>query len=401
MKPLKVCIFTETYYPVIGGGETQAQLLAEGLVSHGHSAIILTRRSDKSLKKHEQIGPIPVHRIPPSGGGQFKKWGLIFSALPALIKLKNHYDLIFVSGFRIIGISAVLLSKLLAKKCVLKADSQGEMSGDFFNNGLKKLGLSRKFLPFRIFLYLRNAVLKRANAFSVITEDIAAELNALNIPSNKLWNIPNSVDTHRFYPVDNANKSVLRQKLGLPAYSSIVIYSGRLVSYKGLPLLLEVWSEIHKNYPDAHLLLVGAGGLDIHNCERELLAYVKSNGLEEVVHFTGNVYNVPDYLQAADIYAFPTKDDAFPSSLIEAMTCKLAVVTTPVGAIKTIIQDRQNGLMVQPGDFTQLYQALETLLSDKHFASHLGQAAHKTVQENYSTEIITDRYLDLFKNVMG
>jgi NADP-dependent 3-hydroxy acid dehydrogenase YdfG len=57
---MKICIFTETYYPVMGGGETQAQLLAEGLITNGHSVIVLTRRSDALLKKREQYGKVDV-----------------------------------------------------------------------------------------------------------------------------------------------------------------------------------------------------------------------------------------------------------------------------------------------------------------------------------------------------
>ena len=89
---MKICIFTETYYPVMGGGETQAQLLAEGLITGGHSATILTRRSDSSLKKYERYGKVDIHRLAPVGSGQLKKWGLLFSSLPKLINLRHQYD---------------------------------------------------------------------------------------------------------------------------------------------------------------------------------------------------------------------------------------------------------------------------------------------------------------------
>src|SRR4026209_1359629 len=105
---MKICIFTETYYPVMGGGETQAKLLAQGLIANGHSVIVLTRRSDASLKKHERYGKVDVYRLAPVGSGQLKKWGLLLSSLPMLVRLRSQYDLIFVSGYRIIGFTAVL-----------------------------------------------------------------------------------------------------------------------------------------------------------------------------------------------------------------------------------------------------------------------------------------------------
>jgi len=397
---MKICIFTETYYPVMGGGETQAQLLAEGLIAKGHSVIVLTRRSDATLKKHERYDKVDVYRLAPVGSGQLKKWGLLFSSLPMLIQLRNQYHLIFVSGYRIIGLTAVLVGKSFRKPVVLKADSQGEMSGDFFESGLKKIGISYKSLLFQWFLVFRNIVLKRADAFSAISPEIASEWTSSGIPSKKIYLISNAVDTQHFVPVEAAEKISLRKKLGLPQNVTIAIYTGRLVSYKGLPLLLKVWNDIRDKYENVLLILAGTGGLDIHNCEDELREYVKFNRLENHVLFTGAVQNVPEYLQASDFFAFPTENDAFPSSVVEAMACGLPVVSTPVGAIKIIINDGKTGLLIEPGNAEQLYQALDVILSNKEMASGLGKAACQSVQNLYSSEIVSKKYLTLFQGLM-
>jgi glycosyltransferase involved in cell wall biosynthesis len=397
---VKICIFTETYYPVVGGGETQARLLAEGLITNGHSVIVLTRRSDAALRQHENYGDVSVYRLAPVGSGQLKKWGLLLSSLPALVRLRDQYDLIFVSGYRIIGLTAVLVGKLFRKPVVLKADSQGEMSGEFFESGLKKFGTSRSSLPFRLFFGFRNVILKKADAFSAISPEIASEWTSNRVPLNKIHVIPNGVDTALFAPANAEQKSFLREKLNLPQAAIIAIYTGRLVSYKGLPLLLKVWNEIRPRHENAILLLAGTGGLDIHNCEAQLHDYVTSAGLEKNVLFLGSIQNIPEYLQAADLFVFPTENDAFPSSLIEAMACALPVVTTPVGAIKTIVSHRETGLLVQPGNFEQLFEALYVMLSDKAFASRLGEAACRMVQERYSAGSMMRKYLSLFERTL-
>jgi glycosyltransferase involved in cell wall biosynthesis len=397
---VKVCIFTETYYPVMGGGETQAHLLADGLIAAGHPVILLTRRSDASLKKQERYDKLDVYRLAPSGGGQLKKWGLLLSSLPMLIKLRTQYDLLFVSGYRIIGLTAVLAGKLLGKPVILKADSQGEMSGEFFEGGLNKLGISRSSLPFRWFLGFRNDILKKADAFSAISSEIASEWIASGVPAARIFLIPNAVDTTRFVPVVREQKIHLRAKLGLPEGTRIVIYTGRLVSYKGLPLLLRVWKEICHNHQNVLLLLAGTGGLDIHNCESELREYVCSADLEKHVRFLGAVQNVPEYLQAADLFAFPTENEAFGSSVVEAMACALPVVTTPVGALKTIIAHGKNGLQFEPGNSKQLYHALDVMLSDCELASRLGQAALQTVRQQYSAGDVSRNYLSLFQRIL-
>jgi glycosyltransferase involved in cell wall biosynthesis len=397
---VKICIFTETYYPVVGGGETQARLLAEGLITNGHSVIVLTRRSDAALRQHENYGDVSVHRLAPFGSGQLKKWGLLLSSLPALVRLRDQYDLIFVSGYRIIGLTAVLVGKLFRKPVILKADSQGEMSGEFFESGLRKFSVSRSSLPFRLFLEFRNVILKKADAFSAISPEIASEWTSNRVPLNKIHVIPNGVDTALFAPANAEKKSFLREKLNLPQAAIIAIYTGRLVSYKGLPLLLKVWNEIRPRHENVILLLAGTGGLDIHNCEAQLHDYVTSAGLEKNVWFLGSVQNIPEYLQAADLFVFPTENDAFPSSLIEAMSCGLPIVTTPVGAIKTIVAHRETGLLVQPGNRQQLYEALVAIVSDKTLASRLGQAGRQIVEERYSAGNTVGKYLSLFESTL-
>lgn len=396
---MKICLLTETYHPVVGGGETQARLLAEGLSARGDAVCMITRRSDASLASIEKIGPVTVYRAAPVGQGQLKKWGLIFSTGPLLWRLRRDYDLIFVSGFRIMGVVAVIAARLLGKRVVLKADSQGEMSGDFFAAGLARQGLDRSSLAFRIFMRLRNLILRRADAFVAITPDVAAELAAANIPQDRVHMIPNGVDAGRFHPAGVEEKRELRARLGLENATNVAVYTGRLVSYKGLPLLLRAWRAILHRHAGAKLLLVGTGGLDIDNCEDELRGYVRDNGLADSVIFTGSVTNVPDYLRASDIFVFPTENDAFPSSLVEAMTCGLPVIATPVGAIKVIVEDGRNGLIVPPGNLDALRSAVERLLNDASLARQIGAVARTTATARYSAELVTERYRQLFADI--
>jgi glycosyltransferase involved in cell wall biosynthesis len=242
--------------------------------------------------------------------------------------------------------------------------------------------------------------LKQADAYSAISRDIASEWTSSGVPLNKIHLIPNSVDTVRFAAVNAESKSVLREKLNLPQAAIIAIYTGRLVSYKGLPLLLKVWDDIRCKYENVILLLAGTGGLDIHNCESQLHDYVTSAGLEKNVRFLGPVQNIPEYLQAADVFVFPTENDAFPSSVIEAMACGLPVVTTPVGAIKTIVVHGETGLLVQPGNHGQLFQALVAIMSDTTLASRLGQGGRQIVEDRYSSASAVAKYLSLFERTL-
>ena len=396
-----ICLLTETYYPVVGGGETQARVLAEDLVTHGFNVIVVTRRSSEELSRVDQVGGVTVCRTSPVGGGHLKRWTMVFTCLPVLLKRRRQYDVIYVSGFKALGLTAVLVSRLLRKRCMLKADSNGEMSGAFFDRGRQSLGLSSDSAVFRLFLTLRNRILRRADRFVAISTDIAEELHRHGVPSREIEMVTNSVDTNRFSPVNPSIKAALRRRFGLPVDQTIVTYTGRLVSYKGLPLLLEVWKHIHRVHDNAMLLLVGSGGLDMYNCEAELKAFVQANGLEHSVRFTGDIHNVHEYLQASDIFVFPTEKEAFGISLIEAMACGLPVIATPTGGIKDIVVDQQNGLLVEAGSFQQLHEGLRRLITDASLAGTLGSAALLTARSRYARDVVLENYIELFTGIAG
>ena len=394
-----ICLLTETYFPVVGGGESQARGLAEDLVAQKFDVLVVTRRSSSTLRKVDRIGGVVVRRTRPVGGGQLKRWSMIFTCLPVLLSQRRQYDLIYVSGFKALGLAAVVASRLLRKRCVLKADSNGEMSGAFFDRGRQSLGLASDSKLFRLFLGLRNYILRRADRFVAISTDIAEELHQHGVPREKIELLTNSVDTSLFSPVNSDTKAALRHKLLLPADQTIVTFTGRLVSYKGLPLLLRVWERLQRGHTRATLLLVGSGGLDVHNCEAELKDFVRDKGLQQSVRFTGDVHNVHEYLQASDIFVFPTEKEAFGISLVEAMACRLPVIATPTGGIKDILVDGENGLLVEAGSFQLLYDALERLMTDPSLSGELGNAALATARTRYSRDAVLAKYMELFSRV--
>jgi glycosyltransferase involved in cell wall biosynthesis len=126
---------------------------------------------------------------------------------------------------------------------------------------------------------------------------------------------------------------------------------------------------------------------------------VHTKGLQHSVHFTGDVHNVHEYLQASDIFVFPTEKEAFGISLVEAMACSLPVIATPTGGIKDILVDGQNGLLVEAGSFRLLYDALDRLMTDASLAGELGNAALSTARERYSRDAVLAKYMELFSRV--
>ncbi|HVO76330.1 MAG TPA: glycosyltransferase family 4 protein [Ignavibacteriaceae bacterium] len=397
----KVCVFTETYYPIIGGGESQAVLLNSGLVENNIQVLVVVRRNYSALKKEEVINNVRVRRIKPIGKGNFQRWVMIFTSVPVLIKERKNYDLIFVSGFRTLGIPAVLVSKIFRKISILKSDTLGEMSGNFFLPGLQNIGVNKFPFLLKVFLYFRNLLFKKADAYVSLSKEITSEFKNSGVDQSKIYEIPNCIDPEKFFKVTEDDKVKLRTKLNLPVKGKILIFTGRLVLSKGLPLLVNVWNEIQKKYKDAMLLIVGSGKDILFSCEEEIKNFVKENKLEGSVRFTGfvNSDEIHEYVKSSDIFVLPSESEALPVSLIEAMACGLVPIVTPVGGIKDVIKNNFNGLLMNVGDFKQLYHFIELLINNENLLKKMGENALLTVSQKYSKSIVLKSYIDLFNKL--
>lgn len=389
----------ESYLPVVGGMETQARNLTEGLHAQNIPVMIVTRRVKPDLPRYEVVNGIHTYRVPPAIRSPRARWLMILSALPTLIRQRKDYDIILVPGFRTLGITAILMGLIFKKKIVLKAENRGEMSGEFFSGGLKQFGLKSTSWLIRGLVGLRNRLLRKADALVSVSQEITHEYLNAGMPSDRIHLIPQSANPLSFFPASLSEKENMRERLHLPRSAIIATYTGRLVSYKGLPLLMSVWNRLAPRFLSLVLLVVGAGGVDMFNYEETLKKHIARNKLQGRVIMTGAVSNVGDFLRASDLYVFPSENEGQPLSVIEAMACGLPVVTTSVDGMRDMVVDHQNGLMVPPGDESRLETALVELLTNQSLQQQLGQNALTAFRDSYTLDNVTQQYITLFSQL--
>ena len=397
-QPLRVLLATETFAPEIGGGERQASLLAHGLLRRGHQVTLLTRRSRSELPEEVVDNGLRILRLPPVGAGRGVRWKLQMRALPEFVRRRREYDVLLISGYKALGLPGLMAGRWYGKVVVLKADSLGEMSGEFFRAGLWKLRMKPDSALLRSVLRLRAGYLRMADAHVAVSTEVERELLAQSVPQERIHRIANGVEMARFQPATPTQRLQLREQFSLPA-GPVLVYTGRLVSYKGLPLLLDAWREISARRPGT-LVLVGEGGGDVHNCEAQLQAFVAAHGIGARVWFAGAVTRVEDWLKAADLFVFPTENEAFGLSLVEAMACGLPAVTTEVGGIADYAAHGVNALVIKAGDRHAMIAAIERLLDDGTLAARLGQAACETVRSRFGGDVIAMQYEGLLSSLV-
>jgi glycosyltransferase involved in cell wall biosynthesis len=174
---------------------------------------------------------------------------------------------------------------------------------------------------------------------------------------------------------------LVRRELGLPESSPVIGLVGRLDHWgKGHKELFEAMVSLKERHP-VHALIVG-GGRRID----EVRALAASLGLGEVVHFLGPRRDVPDLLNAMDIFVLPSYSEGVSLALLEAMAAGLPVIATAVGGLTEVVRDGDNGLLIPPRDAGALAEALTRLLKSPDLAKKLGQNARKHVREHYSLD---------------
>jgi glycosyltransferase involved in cell wall biosynthesis len=391
----RILFLTESFHPVLGGGETHIRALGAHLVKGGVPATVVTRRGDARWASVETVDGIRVIRVAPAGPGRTGKYLMVPAALRALWRQRRAYDVLVVRGTRVLGLPGLVAGRLLGKPVVLQAEINGEMSGEAFTWGT---GFERGPVAglLRGLVALRNLLMRDADAFVAMSRAIHAEFEAAGVAAERIAHLPHGIDTSRFRPASATERGETRARLGLPENARIVCYTGRLLRGKGLDTLVEAFARVADADAAAHLVLVGSGEGQALSVEADLLARVRDHGLRERVTFAGRVLAVEDYLRASDVFAFPSLFEALGISLIEAAACGLPAVGSRTGGIVDVIEEGETGLLVEPGDAGQLTEALRVLLADEELRMRMGRQAARVARSRFDFADSAVRYRCLF-----
>jgi len=400
--PPKIYWLTEAFFPPSRGGQQLiAAHLVHGLISRGAKSCVITRQTEPLSAVQERLSQLTIYRLPPAGVFKGKGWRAL---LPMLRFLKNllfllmshvrHYDIIIVSGAKTMPLVAVLVSRIWHKKCVLRVETPMDLYESISTGSLHSMNRLAGRMLLKVFSGIQQCLFKRVDCFIAISPEINEALAARGIPPRQIQEIPNGIDFRTFHPVSTADKLKLRQKLSIPHDQTVFIYTGRLSAAKGLPLLIEVWSTLIVQYPDIYLVILGSSVDTFDTCEEYLHAYIQTHQLMASVTLAGTSDRVDEYLQAADVFVFPSEYEGFGLSIIEAMACGLPVVVTPVGVARELIEHGKNGFVFPVNNKHALLRALVFALEQRERWPMITQAARQSITP-YDLQVVIDQYMIL------
>lgn len=404
---LRVYWLTEAFYPpIVGGQELFAAQIVQALALKGVNPSVITRQTEPPSPSAELLGLVKVRRFPPAGNLKGKGWRAVLPIVGYLTRLAllllreaGRYDIIVVSGAKVMPMVVVPACALTRKKCILRVESFFELKEAVSAESLRDMGGFSARALVRSIDGLRLYLLRKADAVIAISAEIRAALLARHVDAARIRDIPNAVDLKKFHPVAADEKLRLRAKLGLPSDKILVIYAGRLSRAKGLPMLIEAWPALIERHPQLCLLVVGSGRISFDNCEDYVKEFVRTHQLQNHVEFLGESSSVHEFLQAADLFIFPTEYEGFSLALVEALGCALPVVVTAVGAAPDLIHEGQNGFLFPPKDSTAMVTALDAALGARQRWPEIGAAARASISR-FDLAVVADQYLALCRDLL-
>ena len=211
---------------------------------------------------------------------------------------------------------------------------------------------------------------------------------SLLLKNKDVVSIPNPIDSSHFYPTV---KEEARKELRLPCGKILILFGAANISNrrKGIDYLIKSLKML-KNANNIELVVFGQTKEDIQNLFP--LTYHHLGYLSDTLKIM-QMYN------ASDIFVTPSLEENLPNTIMEAMACGTPCVGFNVGGIPEMIDHLKNGYVAKYKDADDLAAGIEWVIENRE-TMHLSEACVKKVKENYTEEIVADKYIKLYKSLL-
>jgi glycosyltransferase involved in cell wall biosynthesis len=244
--------------------------------------------------------------------------------------------------------------------------------------------------------HLLNRWLYRAATDAVVTisDAVRADVAATRFLAESPPMLGYGFEPTRFGRVDRAAARARLATLGLdPATVRVLLYVGRITERKRVGLLLEAAARLRCRIPSLVTLVVGGG-------DPPIVARLHELHSDPAVRFLGHRDDVPELLAAADVFCYPTRDEAFGLAPLEAMAAGCPVVLTDEPGFRQYAVPGVNALVAAAAEPDALARAIERPLVDAALAASLRAAGLATAPQ-FEIDGVGERYLGLYEGLLS
>jgi len=216
-----------------------------------------------------------------------------------------------------------------------------------------------------------------------------------NISMNKLFPIVNAIDFKKFENVKS--RTLVRKAINIDNSNIVIGNIASLSPRKGQDCLIRAFGKIHRIFPSSKLVIAGREHAET---KRKLVDIIQEFDLTNDVIFLGERRDIPDLLNAMDIFVLSSVYEGMPLSIAEAMHMGIPVISTDAGGVSEIISNGVNGILVSPGDPDSLSDAIADLLNNPEKSRLLAKSAKDTVASKFDPNIYVNKLNSLYEEIL-
>lgn len=246
----------------------------------------------------------------------------------------------------------------------------------------------RRALAERVLSYFTNIVV-------CVSKDVRQSMiENQGILPERVTVIHNGVDIEKFRP-DPEKRIFCRTKLSVKQNTPLIGIVARLAPIKNHASLLKAFSKLSEDMPDLELLVVGDGEL-----KNKLVKQTNEMNLTRRVLFLGERQDIPELLNAIDVFVLPSLSEGHNMTLLEAMATGLPVVATSVGGNLEIVEDGVTGYLIPSKQPEILGQKIAMLLKNETLRSQMGKRGRTIVLKHFDMQKMTKAYQALYLSLI-
>jgi glycosyltransferase involved in cell wall biosynthesis len=373
-----------------GGASRVCYEYAKELSIRGHEVGVFTtdnysRSSRTRSKVNSSLSGVEVRRFKNISNNMANRgYPIPPSMAVALIRNVKQYDLVHLHANRTVDVLFTYIACQLNQTPYI-ISPHGSVPRE-----------NKKFLKTTIDKLYNRRVFQKSDAIHAVSKFESSYFKDIFpcLDNNKLFHIPNGVDTNKYSPRPSL-KNEFRKKYNIGEDKLVVLFLGRISKTKRPSVLLNSFKNCVKSRDDLILVYVGPD----QGSQRELEVRAKNMGIDKKVIFAGPLYGeekIESYVDS-NIYVLPSEYDAFPISVIEALSCGLPSIISE----STGITEYSTGGPIQTfSEPPQLEQEIMSLINNDKYRRQLSTEATNLARQKFDWSQIINQVEIMYEEVI-
>ncbi|NHJ13029.1 MAG: N-acetyl-alpha-D-glucosaminyl L-malate synthase BshA [Candidatus Thorarchaeota archaeon] len=378
-------------YPSVGGSGYLATRLGQHLADRGHIVHFITYQRPFSLM-WEQTRGVHVDLVDRFDYPLFKAVGPPYTmALTSkMVKIISDSKLDLIHSHYAIphAMAAYMTREITGTPYVVT----------LHGSDVHSLGLDPAYQP-----VVKHTV-ERANAVTAVSQFLKDQAHEKLGIKREIRVIPNFIDVERFVHLSGTRLIVESGCVGLRSEEEakainpdekVLLHASNFREVKRVVELVDIMRIVVDHHPNVRLIIAGDGPTRI-----EVERRIEALDLCDHIHLLGVKSNMQQIMCSADVFLLNSTLEGMPLVLLEAMSCKLPVITTPAGGIPELVRPGKDGLVTKGFGQEEFAEAVIEILENDNLRKSYGEAGRRRVMDQFSSKRVVPMYEQVFQEAL-